>query len=273
LPRATATAMFGLPSVGAALETIRRALDTEAGQLRAAEALWQSFMRFTAAAHAFSEPGLELDRPIYLLLSLGGAREDTLRAEFERLFEETLQRFPEASGIIAGSRRQEDELWRLREDTDILYRTHPDAPSYDVSVPLSALDAYVAAILSGLSAIEPDLAPYLFGHLADGNLHIVLNRAGPLPDGMAAAIEDVLYRDIRALGGSFSAEHGVGSKRLHSLVATADPVKLKAMQSVRRALDGQSTMNPGKVLPQDGAADPGSRGGRGATPGSARKPE
>ncbi|MCC2690626.1 MAG: linked oxidase, partial [Rhizobiaceae bacterium] len=204
LPRATATAMFGLPSVGAALETIRRALDTEAGQLRAAEALWQSFMRFTAAAHAFSEPGLELDRPIYLLLSLGGAQEDTLRAEFERLFEETLQRFPEASGIIAGSRRQEDKLWRLREDTDILYRTHPDAPSYDVSVPLSALDAYVAAILSGLSAIEPDLAPYLFGHLADGNLHIVLNRAGPLPDGMAAAIEDVLYRDIRALGGSFS---------------------------------------------------------------------
>jgi FAD/FMN-containing dehydrogenase len=250
MPRATATALFGLPSIAAALETIRLALDTEVGHLRAAEALWQSYIQFAATTHAWSEPGFALDQPICLLLSLGGTQEEALRDEFERLFSETLERFPAANGIIASSRQQENELWRLREDTDILYRAHPAAPSYDVSVPLSAVDDYVARILRELSAIEPDLTPYIFGHLADGNLHIVLNRPGPLPDSMAAAVEEVLYKDIRAIGGSFSAEHGVGSKRIHSLLATADPAKLRVMYSLRQTLDGQLTMNPGKVLPR-----------------------
>jgi len=249
VPRATGTALFGLPSVGAALETIRRALDAEGGRLRAAEALWQSYIRFAAAGHGWSEPGFPLDHPICLLLSLGGTQEQALREAFEGLFSAVLERFPESSGIIAGSQRQEAELWRLREDTDILYRAYPAAPSYDVSVPLSAIDAYVSGMLDGLSAIEADLAPYLFGHLADGNLHIVLNRKGPLPESVAAAVEDVLYRDIRAIGGSFSAEHGVGSKRIGSLLATADPTKLRLIATVRRALDGEELLNPGKVLP------------------------
>ncbi|MFK0691257.1 FAD-binding oxidoreductase [Mesorhizobium sp. IMUNJ 23033] len=248
MPRATATAMFGLPTVGAALETIRLALNSEAGHLRAAEALWRSYIKLTASAHGWSEPGFDLDQPICLLLSLGGGREEALCDEFERIFAQVLECFPESTGIVAGSRRQENDLWRLREDTDILYRTHPAAPSYDVSVPLSEIDDYVSRVLAGFCAIEPDLSPYLFGHLADGNLHIVLNRQGPLAESTAAAVESVLYEDIRAIGGSFSAEHGVGSKRIHSLLATADPTKLSAMECVKRALDGQHMMNPGKVL-------------------------
>jgi FAD/FMN-containing dehydrogenase len=249
LPKATATALFGLPSVSAALETIRLALDTEAGHLRAAEALWQSYIKLAASAHGWSEPDFPLDQPICLLVSLGGASEQALYDEFERLFAEILDRFPEATGIIASSKQQEIGLWRLREDTDVIYRTHPASPSYDVSVPLSEIDAYVAHILRGLSEIEPDLAPYLFGHLADGNLHIALNRTGPLSDSMASAVEAVLYNGLRERGGSFSAEHGVGSKRIHSLMATADPTKLSAMAQVKAALDGQGSMNPGKVLP------------------------
>ena len=249
LPKATATALFGLPSVSAALETIRLALDTEVGHLRAAEALWQSYIRLAASAHGWSEPDFPLEQPICLLLSLGGANEQALRDEFERLFAEVLDRFPETTGIIASSKQQEIDLWRLREDTDVIYRTHPAAPSYDVSVPLSEIDAYVVHILDGLSAIEPDLAPYLFGHLADGNLHIALNRRGPLPERTANAVETVLYESLRECGGSFSAEHGVGSKRIHSLMATADPTKLSAMALVKAALDGQAIMNPGKVVP------------------------
>lgn len=248
-PRATMTALFGLPSVAAALETIRLALDCENGHLRAAEAMWNSYLRLAASAHGWSEPGFALDQPISLLLSLGGAREDALREDLERLFSETLERFPDATGIVAGSQRQENELWRLREDSDALYRAHPAAPSYDVSVPLSEIALYVETILSGLAAIKPDLAPYMFGHLADGNLHIVLNRPGPLAPDLAAAVENVLYARLRDIGGSFSAEHGVGSKRIHSLLATADPTKLEAMQRIKQALDDQSIMNPGKVLP------------------------
>src|SRR4029077_15987182 len=124
------------------------------------------------------------------------------------------------------------------------------APSYDVSVPLSELEAYVGRIREGLAAIEPDLVPSRVGHLADGNLHIVLNRAGPLSPEKAAMIEAVLYRDLARLGGSFSAEHGVGSKRIHSLVATADATKIRAMHLIKGAFDPAHLLNAGKVLPK-----------------------
>lgn len=248
LPQATATALFGLPSVAATLEVIRRALDAEAGHLRAAEALWQNFMRLNADALRWSEPGLALDQPVYLLLGLGGAREESLRLAFERIFEETLERYPGSTGIVASSRRQEMALWRLREDTEIVYRVYPNAPSYDVSVPLSRIEAYAASVQAGLAAMDPTLQPFMFGHLADGNLHIILNRPGPIAPELADRVEDVLYRDLRAMGGSFSAEHGVGSKRIGAMVATTDAGKLSTMAQVKRLLDPSLLMNPGKIF-------------------------
>jgi FAD/FMN-containing dehydrogenase len=249
MPRCTATALFGLPSVAAALDMIGLALDSAAGELRAAEALWQSYIELIASAHGWSEPDFPLDRPVYLLLSLGGAEDAPLHAEFERLFTEMVERHPDTTGIVAGSRRQEETLWRLREDTDVLYRTHRAAPSYDVSVPLSEIDAYLGRIDADLAEVDPRLRPYVFGHLADGNLHIVLNREGPLLPTLAESVETVLYADLATIGGCFSAEHGVGSKRIHSLLATAYPTKLDLMTCVKNALDGPGLMNPGKVLP------------------------
>ena len=249
LPQCTATVMLGLPSVAAALEAINLALRSDAGHLRAAEGLWQSYIQLTAQAQGWSEPSFPLDQPVCLLLMLGGANQANLNEGIEQIFGEILDRHPTATGIIAASKRQEADLWRLREDTDQLYRAHAAAPSYDVSVPLSEIGAYVDHVKSGLARIDADLVPYVFGHLADGNLHIVLNRAGPLDDAISGAVEHVLYANLRALGGSFSAEHGVGAKRIAALVATSDPVKLATMMRIKQALDPDQTLNPGKVQP------------------------
>lgn len=249
LPAASATALLGLPSIQAALDAIRWAMDIETGHLRAAEALWQRYIQLTAKAQHWREPGMELDQPIFLLLSLGGAQEQPLQDAFASLFGQVLEHYPQATGIIASSARQERDLWRLREDTDSLYRVHPAAPSYDVSVPLSSLAAYLGEVLDGLAKIEPDFQPYVFGHLADGNLHIILNRSGALAPDLSARVESVLYGKLRALGGSFSAEHGVGSKRIGAMFETLDPVKLLTMAQIKRMLDPQNLLNPGKVLP------------------------
>jgi FAD/FMN-containing dehydrogenase len=249
MPAASATALLGLPSVAATLQVIRWALDLDAGHLRAAEAMWQDYVRLTADGVNWREPGMDLNQPIYLLLSLGGAQEAALQQAFEGLFEQVLAHYPEATGIVASSARQERALWRLREETDFIYRAHPGAPSYDVSIPLASLAAYVDQVQRGLSAIDPNLAPYLFGHLADGNVHIVLNRPGPLESTLSAQIDAVLYSPLRTLGGSFSAEHGVGSKRIAAMYDTLDPVKLVTMETIKHLLDPKKLLNPGKVLP------------------------
>ncbi len=249
LPPTTATAMLGLPTVEAALDAIRIALDADTGHLRAAEAMWQGYLRLTAGYLGWSGAGIGLDHPVYLLLLLGGADDDSLHHALARLFDATAQAHPGTTGIVAGSARQAAELWRLREDTDLLYTAHPGSPSYDVSVPSSQIAGYVNSVFAGLAAIEPTLAPYVFGHIADGNVHISINRPGTLAPDLLAQIDDVLYRDLRRLGGSFSAEHGVGSKRIGPMFDTSDPTKLALMRVVKQALDPANLMNPGKVLP------------------------
>jgi FAD/FMN-containing dehydrogenase len=99
-----------------------------------------------------------------------------------------------------------------------------------------------------LAALDASLQPFIFGHLADGNLHIILNHTGPLPAQRAQEVEHILYRNLRAWGGSFSAEHGVGSKRIGAMNDTTDGTKLAAMAQVKRLLDPQGLMNPGKVF-------------------------
>ncbi len=248
LPRAMATALFGLPSLAAAQAIIRLALDTDTGHLRAAEALWRRYFNLTAGALGWSEPAIDLAQPLFLLIGLGGADESALQDALAQIFASAAERFPETTGIIAASSRQARDLWRLREDTDIIYRAYPGAPSFDVSVPLSEIDAYVGGLTEKLDAIGAGLAPFVFGHLADGNLHIVFNHAGAFPAPLAAAVEAVLYGGLRQRGGAFSAEHGIGSKRIHALSSTGDVTKLRSMRQIKAALDGAGLLNPGKIF-------------------------
>lgn len=251
-PSATATALFGLPSVDAVLETVRRGLDAEYGHLRAAEAIWNSYFRLTSGHHRWSATDYNADHPVNLLVSLGGTEEAALQSELGRIYEDLIEAHPDVSAVIASSGTQEADLWRLREHTDLIYRKHPSAPSYDVSVPLSEVGSYLDRCLADLREVDAALDPYVFGHLADGNLHIVLNAAGSdIPGEKAKAIEKVVYRDIVAIGGSFSAEHGIGTKRVGSLSATSNPVKLALMYRVKDALDASAILNPGKVLRAD----------------------
>ena len=169
----------------------------------------------------------------------------------EDLFARISERHPEAGGVIGGSARQDRELWRLREDTETVYRAFPAAPSFDVSIPLSEIGSYVERVAHEIDALGAGLAPFVFGHLADGNLHIIFNHRGPFAPAIAAAVETILYRDLaRARRLVFRrAWHRI--ERIHSLHATADAGKLAMMQLVKRALDPKQLMNPGKIFTRE----------------------
>jgi FAD/FMN-containing dehydrogenase len=246
---ATATMLLGLPSVEAALATVRRGLYAEHGHLRAAEAIWSNYFGLTSGHHRWSAPDFRPDHPVNLLMSLGGGDEATLQTELVNIYEDVIANYPDASAVVASSGAQEADIWRLREDTDLIYRKHPGAPSYDVSVPLSEVGSYLDRCLKGLKELDAGLDPYVFGHLADGNLHIVLNAAGrDVSEDKANAIEEILYSGLGDIGGSFSAEHGIGAKRTAALRTAANPVKLALMRSVKDRLDPDAILNPDKVL-------------------------
>ncbi len=247
LPQASATALFGLPSVEAVLEVIQLALRMPGVDLRGAEAMWKPFLDLTAEALGWRDAAIDRSAPVYLLLSIGGAEDGSLPAAFEACSRwwwnasrgERPDRpvGPAGARTLAAARGHRLGLSRLS-----------GAPSFDVSLPQSEIPGYVERVEAELKALDGAFEPLIFGHLADGNLHVILNCPGPLEPARMAAVEDVLYRDVKARGGSFSAEHGVGTKRIAPMEATSDSGKLALIRHIKASLDPEGLMNPGVIV-------------------------
>ncbi|PZR94830.1 MAG: FAD-binding oxidoreductase [Stutzerimonas stutzeri] len=247
LPNGRATALLGIGDAAQALNIVRQ-LRAGSAPLLAAEIMWSGFAAATSAALGLDPAQLPLRSPCLLLVELGGTSFEEARIALEDALAALVETEPDLDGIVCASMAQSTQLWRLREDTDVLYRLHPRAPSYDISLPARAFDSYVERLRPALQAIDPAIQPYLFGHLADGNLHIVLNQPGPLQPDAQVAVEAAIYGQLRGLGGSFSAEHGIGSKRVAALERHADPVKLTLMVQLKRLFDPDNLCNPGKIV-------------------------
>ncbi|KRE24395.1 hypothetical protein ASE66_03960 [Bosea sp. Root483D1] len=247
LPNGRATALLGLNGAAQALDIVRH-LRGGSSPLLAAEIMWSGFAAVTCAAIGLDPAQLPLRSPCLLLVELGGASFEAARTALEEALAALAETEPDLDGVVCTSMAQSAQLWRLREDTDVLYRLHPQAPSYDISLPAREFDAYVARLRPALKAIDPAIEPYLFGHLADGNLHIVLNLSGPLRPDIRAAVDTAIYGELRGLGGSFSAEHGIGNKRIAALQRHADPVKVALMAQIKTLFDPDNLCNPGKII-------------------------
>lgn len=245
---ATATALVGVSNAASAQRIVNHFLGRSRGTLRAAEIMWHRFAAAMSGMLGYGPGQLPLEAPCLLVLELGA---DTV-AQAAALLEEGLAAIWDEAGVLDGtvatSTQQARAIWRLREETELIERLHENPPSFDVSVPAAQLDAYVARIEAGLREIDTAYAPYVFGHLADGNLHISINADGPLSHERHRAIEDVLYAGLRESGGSFSAEHGIGLEKRDAYERHADPVKQDLARALKHLLDPQGLFNPGKIF-------------------------
>jgi FAD/FMN-containing dehydrogenase len=136
-------------------------------------------------------------------------------------------------------------MWAIREDPWQTRRTGP-CVDFDVSLPIVDMPAYVQEVRRSLNARFPQALPYVFGHIADGNLHLAVSA----PD-MGRIAEDVkrtVYEPLRAIGGSISAEHGIGLERKHFLEISRSGAEIAAMRAIKAALDPKRILNPGKVF-------------------------
>ncbi|MDX8454578.1 FAD-binding oxidoreductase [Mesorhizobium sp. VK9D] len=245
---ASATALVGVPDAASAQRIVRHFLGSTSARLTAAEILWRNFAALMQRGLGYAPGQLPLDAPCLLVLGLGADSIETARGVLEDGLAAIWDEAGILDGLVASSDAQAAAMWRLREETVEIEHAHPMAPSFDVSVPGGALDAYVARIEAGLKRIDAAYAPYVYGHLADGNLHISINCDGPVSHERHEAIEDVLYEGLRQAGGSFSAEHGVGVDKREAYERHADPVKRDLAKAIKALIDPGEVMNPGKVV-------------------------
>jgi FAD/FMN-containing dehydrogenase len=214
--------------------------------LSAFELMWRDY--FDASARQLSKPSPFADaHPLYVLVETLDCDEPTGTAALEGFLGDMLEQGTVADAVLAQSLEQAKGLWDLREGvSELLSHLRPCA-AFDVSVSLPQMDALVKQLRALLTEHYPGLQHLFFGHLGDGNLHLI---SGPLPNAVEhAAIDELVYRVVGEAGGSISAEHGIGLVKKAFLHHSRDPVEIALMGQLKRLLDPAQILNRGRVVP------------------------
>lgn len=260
-PRAYATAMVALPSLDDALALLNTLQDTTGGAVEAFEYMPRNYIDRHLALMEGAQPPFDTAYDVNVMVEVGATapRDATPgpdgRIPVIAMLEDTLGTMLEQGhlldAVIAQNEAQRSAMWKRREDAgEVLVRGTPFVNT-DIAVPLDKVAAFERAVTPKLRAIDPDCTECIVAHLGDGNIHHTTFITRNDPDVVAAmteAVEDV----VQDLGGSFSAEHGVGQSKLGTMRRRKDPVALDAMRAIKAALDPKGILNPGKVIPAAG---------------------
>ena len=244
-PTATATAWLALDSPARAVELLALLRARCGDRLTAFELISRVCLEAVLAqARDIADP-LPAQAPWYVLAELADSGTfEELTARLETALADGLEQGLARDATIAQSHPQAAALWRIRENIPEAQFTNV---KHDISVPVSKVPEFVARADAALAAAFPGCAIYCFGHIGDGNLHYNVG-----PEALTARREEVnrvVYTAVDELGGSISAEHGLGQLKREEIKLHKDALELELMRAIKRALDPQGLMNPGKVLP------------------------
>ncbi|MCH8166957.1 MAG: FAD-binding oxidoreductase [Proteobacteria bacterium] len=255
-PRERQTALVEVADPQAAVELLARLRGAMGDVVSAFELMHRNC--FTLATrtlgHADPMPG---QRPWRVLLDLTGQQPPgALREPLEDALADALEAGLVSDAIVAASGAQADALWRIREDQAEVQRQAGKGIKHDISVPVSLVPDFIARADAAMERAYPGHVVCTFGHLGDGNIHY-----NPIePPGWEQArwvaetgpINRIVHDIVADLGGSITAEHGVGRLRLAELVHYKSAVEIDLMRRLKRAFDPANILNPGKVLPPQG---------------------
>jgi len=245
-PRSVQTAMVACDAFGDVTQLLKHMDAALGGSLSAFEVMWNEFYRLVTTPPARGTPPLGQDHPYYVLLEASGGDAERDRARFEEALGEAIEAGLVADAAMASSEAQRESLWALRDDVESFFRLGMPV-TFDISLPVTEMEGYVRDVLARLTQEWPAYRRFVFGHLGDGNLHIIA--AGPPSREARHGIERCVYEPLAARSGSVSAEHGIGLEKQPWLALSRNPVELDLMRRLKAALDPRNILNPGRVLP------------------------
>jgi FAD/FMN-containing dehydrogenase len=241
-PKHTVTALLSVADPAAALRLLALAQDELGDQISAFELISATSMQLVAKHAGLKAPIAEGEWFVLIeaassLAGLREAAETMLGAAFEQEIA--------LDGVIAESGAQAAQLWALREQVTESEAREGKSVKHDVSVPLTEVPRFLSEAGEALAAGAPGTRVNAFGHLGDGNIHYnVLVGA----DHDAGAVNRIVHDVVAAFGGSISAEHGIGQYRVGELARYRASTEMELARRIKRALDPDNRLNPGKVL-------------------------
>jgi FAD/FMN-containing dehydrogenase len=245
-PRSTQTALVACPGFGDVTRFLKHIDGALGGSLSAFELMWNDFYRMVTTPPSKGTPPLPQTYDYYVLVESAGGDPPRDQAQFEAAIAAAIEAGLVVDAVVCSSSAQREALWALRDDVEGIFRLGMPV-GFDVSLPLAEMEGYVGEVVGRLEREWPQYRRFVFGHLGDGNLHIIA--AGPPSAEARHGIERCVYEPLASRGGSVSAEHGIGREKQRWLALCRSPAELALMQKLKQALDPKGILNPGRVLP------------------------
>jgi FAD/FMN-containing dehydrogenase len=250
-PRAVETAFVGLKSPADALRLLSISQNEAAGTLTSFELLSDIAVDFSVRHGIDIRDPLASKHPWYVLMELSSPRDDA-RATLESILALGMEQGIVDDAAIAANLSQRNAFWKLRDEMSAAQKPEGGSIKHDISVPVAAVPVFLEEANAAVVKLIPGARPVPFGHLGDGNIHYNVSQ----PIGARSAdflarwheVNAVVFEIVLRMGGSISAEHGIGVLKRDELPEVKDKVAIELMRAIKSTLDPLGIMNPGKVL-------------------------
>jgi D-lactate dehydrogenase (cytochrome) len=251
-PKTVEAALVGVPSPHAAVELLNLVQERSNRAATSFELFCRMAVDFALRHGAGCRDPLAAPHPWYVLVQLSSAAQQDLRSVLEDALHTGMARGLVGDAAIAESLEHRRAFWHLRDVLPEAQKPEGGSIKHDISVPVAAVPYFLREADAAVAALVPGCRPVPFGHLGDGNIHYNITQpVGADPAAYLGRWDEmnaVVHAVVTKLGGSISAEHGIGLLKRKLLPDVKDPVALDLMRSLKRMLDPNNILNPGKVL-------------------------
>jgi len=249
---ARATAWVSAKSAGDVVALLAKVRDIAGDTVTSFEIIPAGAIEMVMADVPGSRDPMPSDLPWRVLMEISMAEETHASETLENALTAGVEAGLVQDAIIAASGQQAKDFWHIRETIPLSKRAYGTAINQDISVPISKIPDFLVSANAAIAEVVPSAEFIAFGHVGDGNLHYSVcepkDASSPILEGHRARVTSIVFEQVMKFDGSISAEHGVGILKRDELERLRSPAATLTMKAIKKALDPQCIMNPGRVV-------------------------
>lgn len=246
-PTTRCSSIVGINSYDNVVRLLKFLEKNLAGNLSGFELMWRSTYRAMTSDSSHLTPPLSQEYLYYVFIENLGSQPSEDYEKLESLISQAMEMKLIENGAMAQSEREMESIWQIREDVSILDNQANYSQHFDISIPIPLIGSLVDEMTADLQKLPFVEQIFVFGHVADGNIHFIIGKKENTPE-IIEAINEVIYMPLQKIGGSVSAEHGIGLDKKKYLNISRTDAEIELMKMLKATFDSKNILNPKRII-------------------------